>query len=82
MKISILTPESKKMCRIREKEEKSREVRTQGRRQHKITTGNSAAASSAPGKKELLMRCIHKLNLKDSIRESKNFSVCMKETTI
>ena len=50
MMMSILTPESKNMGKVREREKTSREVRTYRGRQH-ATTGSSAAASSAPGKK-------------------------------
>lgn len=49
--MSILTPKSKNMGKVREREGTSREVRTYGGRQHEATTGSSAAASSAPGKK-------------------------------
>lgn len=39
------------MGKVKEREEMSREVRMDRGRQHEATTGRSAAASSAPGKK-------------------------------
>lgn len=69
-------------AKVRAREETSREVWMYGGRQH----GTPLVAQLLPhqllGKNELLRRYIHKQNLKDSIWESRNFSACMKETTI
>lgn len=66
MMMSILTPESKNMGKVREREKTSREVR-------RTEEGNTQplVAQLLPhqllGKNELLRRYIHKQNLKDSI---------------